>query len=73
MRGPDGTGGKLFFQKHAWAGLDDAVVRRLALDGEDALAVRDADGLLALVQAGVLEIHPWGARAADPDRPDRLV
>ncbi len=73
LRGPDGTGGKLFFQKHAWAGLDEAVVRRLALAGEDALAISDGDGLLALVQAGVLEIHPWGARAADPDRPDRLV
>ncbi len=73
LRGPDGTNGKTFFQKHAWAGLDESVVRRLALDGDDALAIRDVEGLLALVQAGVLEIHPWGSRAADADRPDRII
>jgi bifunctional non-homologous end joining protein LigD len=36
-------------------------------------AVDDPEGLLALVQFGAVELHPNGARADRPDRPDRLV
>jgi bifunctional non-homologous end joining protein LigD len=35
--------------------------------------VRRAEGLLSLVQMGVLEIHGWNARSDRPDRPDQLV
>ena len=37
------------------------------------LAIDDAGGLLALVQFGAIELHPNGARADRPERPDRLV
>jgi bifunctional non-homologous end joining protein LigD len=35
--------------------------------------VTDAKGLVSLVQMGVLEIHPWGCRMDNVDRPDRLI
>jgi bifunctional non-homologous end joining protein LigD len=35
--------------------------------------VSDLAGLVGLVQMGVLEIHPWGARKDMVDRPDRLI
>jgi bifunctional non-homologous end joining protein LigD len=45
-------------------------------DGEgeqEVLSVRDIGGVVALVQAGVLEMHVWGATLADLERPDRLI
>ena len=73
VRCPDGTASKCFFQKHAWAGLDEGVVRRVTVGDDEALAIRDLSGLLALVQASVLEIHPWGSRLRSPERSDRLI
>jgi bifunctional non-homologous end joining protein LigD len=73
VRCPDGTEEKCFFQKHAWASLDERLVRRVTVGDDEALAVRDLPGLLALVQASVLEIHPWGSKLRSPERPDRLT
>lgn len=78
VRCPRGQGKPCFFQRHAGSGVPAAIRRvRIAELGNgaaaDYLAVDDLAGLLALVQIGVLEIHPWGARADDPERPDRLV
>ena len=36
-------------------------------------SVAGASGLVALVQMGVLEIHPWGCRTDKPERPDRII
>jgi len=35
-------------------------------------AIDTLEGLISLVQFGVLEIHPWGARSDDLEHPDRL-
>lgn len=76
LRCPNGYSKKGFFQKHAGDGTP-AVVRRIPIrddDGvEDYLAVDSLEGVWALVQLGVLEMHVWGARRDQPDFPDRLV
>jgi bifunctional non-homologous end joining protein LigD len=74
VRCPSGEQKHCFFQKHAWAGLHPAI-RSLPIEGEDepVLAVEDIAGVIGLVQAGVLEIHPWGATLDDVERPDRLI
>ncbi|WP_135470266.1 non-homologous end-joining DNA ligase [Crenalkalicoccus roseus] len=74
LRAPRGIGGARFFQRHPGPGLPPAL-RRVALPGAERpfLAVEDAGGLAALAQIAAIELHPWGARAEDPERPDRLV
>jgi bifunctional non-homologous end joining protein LigD len=76
VRCPNGSDGQCFFQKHAFAGLTDAVevVPVPEKDGEaETLVIHDLRGLITLVQASVLEIHPWGARIGDPEHPDTLI
>ena len=76
IRCPGGIDGSCFFQKHHSAGVEGVdVVQIEEKDGasDDYLVVRDADAAMALVQANTLEFHPWGAKAGDPDRADRLV
>ena len=70
---PGGSQKECFFQKHAWAGLEGDLVQRVTVGDDEAVAIQDLAGLLALVQAGVLEIHPWGSTLTNPEQPDRLV
>jgi bifunctional non-homologous end joining protein LigD len=74
VRCPGGVQEQCFFQKHRWAGLGEAV-RLVPIPGDDEpmLVVDDLAGLLELVQASVLEIHPWGAMADRPELPDRVT
>ena len=72
VRCPAGIQGECFFQKHAWQGLSRNI--HVVPDPEDPaagqlLTIDDLDGLIGLVQAGVLEIHPWGASLAALERP----
>jgi bifunctional non-homologous end joining protein LigD len=73
LRCPGGSQKECFFQKHAWAGLDEDLIQRVRVGDDEAVAIQDLAGLLALVQAGVLEIHPWGSTLKNPEKPDRLV
>jgi bifunctional non-homologous end joining protein LigD len=72
VRCPSGVGKDCFFQKHAWEGIGSEIGRRTIQD-EEVLFIRDLEGLVALVQAGVLEIHPWGSTIGNPERPDRIT
>ena len=40
---------------------------------EEYLAISDEEGLLSLVQMGVLEIHVWGSLADNIEKPDRIT
>jgi len=76
VRCPGGVVEQCFFQKHAWKGAAKTI--RLVPDpkdpdGEPLLTIDDLDGLIGLVQAGVLEIHPWGAATAAIERPDMII
>ena len=72
VRAPSGAQAKSFYAKHRWSGLAHA--REIDIgEKEPMIAIDDLAGLVSLVQGGVVEIHPWGSRADDLDRPDRLI
>jgi bifunctional non-homologous end joining protein LigD len=76
LRCPTGITGEQFFQKHAWKGINKnitTVVDPADKDGEPLIAINDLDGLIGLVQAAVLEIHPWGSMIGDLERPDMII
>ena len=73
LRCPSGTDAKCFFAKHPWHGLDDSVGRIDVGEKEPMMVIDDLSGLINMVQAGVVEIHPWGSRAARLEQPDRLI
>lgn len=74
LRAPDGIGKQHFFQKHASPGMHEAI-RTMAdpQDGEELLYIDDFDGLAALVQLGVVEVHVWGATVDAIETPDQIV
>ena len=76
LRCPEGVNGQTFFQKHAWKGLNAHI--KLVPDPakkheEPLISIGDFDGLIALVQAAVLEIHPWGSTIAAWEQPDTII
>ena len=77
VRCPQGRGKQCFFQKHD-AGSFGEWVHAVAIpekngSTEDYLYVTDADGLVACVQMGTIEIHGWGSTVAALEKPDRMV
>lgn len=72
VRCPQGEGKECFFQRHAGNHLDRNIKTVPVPGDEPTLWIADIDGLLALVQMGVLEIHQWGCRVEDIEKPDRL-
>jgi bifunctional non-homologous end joining protein LigD len=74
LRCPDGWAKGCFFQKHAETGVPEAVTRIDVGRGKSAyLAANSVPAIVALLQIGALELHPWGSRAPDLGHPDRLV
>lgn len=74
VRCPTGRGTKCFYQRHAGSGVPEQLSEVL-IPGFDEpyLYIKDVSGLVAMVQMGVLEIHPWGVRVERPDKADRVI
>jgi bifunctional non-homologous end joining protein LigD len=77
VRCPNGWDKPCFYQKNA----DDSVsetIARVKIPGSDGgsstyMMANSVSAIIALVQMGVLEIHPWGSRAKHLGKPDRLI
>jgi bifunctional non-homologous end joining protein LigD len=67
---------KCFYWKHAtardMAPLDQVMIEE---DGgpKPYMVANSVAAIVALLQTGVLELHPWGSRVDDLGRPDRIV
>lgn len=74
VRTPDGIKGEQFFQRHELKGTA-APMLAIKTKGEPKpyLGVDSAEGLVALAQQGVTEIHPWGSKPGDPETPERII
>lgn len=73
LRCPEGAAGQCFFQKHASAGISTEHLHEVSEKGEKIISVDDLDGLVSLVQAGVLEVHTRGSTIEHLAKADRLV
>lgn len=76
LRCPEGLSDSCFFQRHIGHGgmkhVYDTGVKVKGRD-EDYVMIRDREGLITLIQWGVIEIHPWGAFADAPDKPNQII
>lgn len=76
VRCPEGYKKECFYQKHAGDQIPK-VVGRVEIpedDGSSWYMVADTlPALVGLVQMGVLEIHTWGAKRDQLERPDRMI
>ena len=77
VRCPQGRAKQCFFQRHGAENLGDAI-RTIDVLGKDGktrayMYIEDKTGLLETVQMGSIELHGWGAKADDIERPDRMI
>jgi bifunctional non-homologous end joining protein LigD len=76
VRCPDGSHQECFFQKHLLKNQAPDVPRqgfRQSKGVKSYAYVQSIAHVIALVQAGVLEFHPFGSQITDPEHPDLMV
>jgi len=73
LRCPEGIAGEKFFQKSFKGHVPPHVKVKTLEDGTDIIYIRDLKGLVSLAQFGVIELHPWGSRLPQVEKPDVLV
>ena len=76
VRCPNGWNNECFYQKHAGDGVAD-VIERVTVQDSDGPALymmaNSVSAVVAVLQMGTLELHPWGARTPKLGFPDRIV
>ncbi len=76
VRCPRGRQKKCFYQKHLTEQLPDSV-KGIPIEEKHEeqiyIMIEDLAGLIALVQLGTLELHPWGSRSDRLERPDIMI
>jgi bifunctional non-homologous end joining protein LigD len=76
VRCPEGYDKECFYQKHISSGVPEMVGRVEIADKSVTrtyLVIENLAGLIAMVQMGVLEIHPWGSTVRKLETPDRIT
>jgi bifunctional non-homologous end joining protein LigD len=76
VRCPNGWGKQCFFQKHPDAKVDQVIERVKVQEsaGETLyMMANSTEALVAMLQMGALELHPFGSSAPKLGCPDRLV
>jgi bifunctional non-homologous end joining protein LigD len=74
VRCPEGASDECFFQKHASAGIDTAHLHLVREPkGDKSISIDNLKGLIALVQASVLEVHLRGSTIDHLEEANRLV
>ncbi len=78
VRCPDGAAKPCFFQKHATGTLPKGIESVNVPDKktgkiEPYITLSTPIALAELAQMGVMEVHPWGSRNDDMERPDRIT
>lgn len=76
LRCPEGSDGDCFFQKHASASLSKDIYRieiQEKKDKDQYLYIKDEAGLLAVVQLGSIELHPWASKTKSVETPDYIT
>lgn len=76
LRCPRGRGKDCFYQKHFSESLPD-FVRGVKIKEKNSvdtyIVIENIEGIISLVQLGVLEFHPWNARKDRIERPDQMI
>ncbi len=74
VRCPTGADKKCFYQRHPASGVLPQL-KEVPVPGFDEpyLYIEDEAGLVAAVQMGTLELHPWGVTVERPEWPDRVI
>lgn len=76
VRCPEGHKKQCFYQRHLRGSHDPAIVPIKVRERGSIVSyvsVESLAGLVALVQMGALELHAWGSRKENIEKPDRLI
>ncbi|MGC3974506.1 MAG: DNA ligase D [Nitrospira sp.] len=76
VRCPEGYKKECFYQKHAGEHIPDTVGRVEIPEEKGSswyMVADDLPAIIGLVQMGVLELHTWGAKRDQLERPDRMI